>query len=99
MQVTFVHAFQKWLQYLQCPLLHASVPSVAARLPWTDEFQLRPGLSLQQVEAFEPCACPPRTLEDVLTRQKRLLHGTRLRHYWTVPAVLLQTLQERTLDC
>lgn len=99
-QELFVHVFHQWLSHLDC--VYAAEPShnnaTSARscaLLWDSEQRMLPSATLGKVAAFVPR--PPRSLPELIARQKHKLHGAALRHYWNVPALLVQLLRELAL--
>jgi hypothetical protein len=98
-QALFVHIFQQWLRHLQCvciPTFRCAFSDAAGcqcEELWDETFCMLPRASLGESASFVPT--PPKTLREVVARQKHRLHGQRIRHYWNVPELLVQLLQAR----
>ena len=96
-QEAFVYVFEKWLQHLRCICCSRHAQPLAARAHcatgslWNDALCVPSRLQLDTIEAFKPK--PPGSLRELVLRQKYRLHGAVLRHYWNVPALLVDLLQ------
>eukprot|EP00892_Ulva_mutabilis_P007452 jgi/Ulvmu1/5079/UM021_0096.1 len=101
-QELFVVVFEKWVQHLRCRLPAAGAPANTNNPKlWDDEYRIHcaPAVMTQAHTFF---ARPPSTLTDLLDRQKLVMHGRMLQHYWNVPELLLNMLLVRVLcgsDC
>lgn len=96
-QELFVRVFDCFLQHLRCVYSASSaVPTSQAPTParahlWNNQFRTVRGLRPQALVSFTPA--PPASLQNMAARQKLLLAGAQLQHYWNVSWVLVELLR------
>lgn len=91
-QEMFVLVFAKWIQHLRC-CVHAAGVHTTSTIPklWDDHLRVcctRNMLSNANLSQ----ALPPKTLDELIVRQKLVMHGRMRQHYWNVPELLLNIL-------
>jgi hypothetical protein len=101
-QVAFVHIFRMWLLHLRY-IFHPSFQADATenrksvegrQLPWDEKLRIRRGMA-SQIKSLHFRPAPPASLEDYVDRQRHLLHGQQLLHFWNVPKLLVDCLRVR----
>lgn len=91
-QEAFVLVFEKWVQHLLCclPAAGANACSKVPRL-WNEHLRIcyTRGVT-SKAQIFHVLS--PSTLNELVERQKLVMHGRPLQHYWNVPKLLLNVL-------
>ena len=98
----FTMTSENFGQYF-CLQVHAIMtpkrPSSKPGMLWNEDGFIRAGSSYSLHKRQPHRACPPSSLQEALMRQRRLLHGAELRHYWDIPKVGLRLATEQHGCC
>lgn len=93
-QEVFVLVFETWIQHLRCCVPPAETCKSTAKL-WDEQLRVC-CVRYPRPKAWTGHVVPPSTLDEMIDRQKMIMHGRLVQHYCNVPELLLHLLQVDT---